>query len=243
MSETIRERAGGEPAGSSIRSLISTLVSPRDAFAGLAQRPVFGLALAVLVLAGVAAIYVSMSKVTAEDLLATIEASGRSLPDEARANPERILSITRWSQVATAAILPGLLYAVLAGIFLGVFRLLGSELTYRQSLATTVHGLLPLGVAALLGGVVAMGRETISLQEMKWGGILATHLGVLAGEDTGEVARALLTSIDLFSAWCVALLAIGFQVVARVSRNAAWATVLAIWSLGIGLKLAIAAFS
>ena len=54
------------------------------------------------------------------------------------------------------------------------------------------------------------------------------------------MTRALLTSVDAFSAWCVALLAIGFTEVARVSRSAAWTTVLVVWGAGIGLKLVLA---
>ncbi len=119
--------------------------------------------------------------------------------------------------------------------------MLGSDLTFRQSLATTVHGFLPFGLAALAGIAIALGRDEIRLADMQAGGLVPSHLGVLAGENAGKVLRALLGSVDLFSAWCVALLATGYRVVARVSRGAAWGVVGSLWAVGILIKLALAA--
>jgi hypothetical protein len=221
--------------------LIQALVSPREAFTELARRPTTALALVVLVLLGVIAIHVAMSRVPPESLFASLEESGQELPAEAKENPERFLKIALWSQTAAAVVFGPALYLALAGIFLVLFRMLGSELGFRQSLATTLHGMLPFGVAAVVGVFVALGRDEISLEELQWGGLVASHLGFLAGEDAGKVTRALLTSFDLFSVWCIALLAIGYRVVARVSAGAAWAAVLTVWAVGVALKLALAA--
>jgi hypothetical protein len=226
--------------GSSARNLIQALVAPRDAFGSLARRPTTALALVVLVLLGVVAIHVMMSRVPAESMLASIEASGQELPEKAKENPERLLKIALWSQTVAAFLIGPALYLAMAGVFLVLFRMLGSDLTFRQSLATTLHGMLPFGVAAIVGVVVALGRTEISLEELQAGGVVASNLGFLADEETGKVARALLTSVDLFSAWCVTLLALGFRIVARVSAGAAWAVVLAVWTVGIVVKLGAA---
>jgi hypothetical protein len=245
MTVTDPSRAGGEPAGSSsLRTLVSTLVAPREAFAALAARPAFALALVVLSLCAVGALWVTLDKVTAEDFVATLEASGRELPPEALRDPERLMAVSRWSQTIFGGLAAPVVYLVLAGLFLGAFRFgAGSDLRYRQSLAVTVHGMLPFAIAAVLGAAAALMRESVTLEEMKWGGVLASNLGILAGEGTGEIARALLTSVDLFSAWCVFLLATGYEIVARVSRKAAWTGVLTVWGLGLLLKVGIAAMT
>jgi hypothetical protein len=241
MSEPVVTGAGGEVAGSSsLRTLLDTLIAPREAFAALRARPRFALALVVLVATGVLALHVAMSKVSAADVLRSIEESGRELPPGAAENPERILSFTRWSQVVSAALGAPILYLALAGIFLATLRLLGGELGYRHSLAVVVHGLLPFAVAAVLGTAVAAGRDSIALEELKWGGLLASNLGPLAGAEASDVARALLTSVDVFSIWCVALLATGFRIVAGVASRAAWGAVLVVWAAGVALKLGLA---
>jgi len=233
--------AAASRGGASWRNLFAVLTSPSEGFAALAARPTFAVTLVLLIVLGVSAVWIGMSKVTAADLLSTIEASGREVPPSIRENPERILAMTRASQVGVAAIVAPALYAALAGIFLVILRMLGSDLTYRQSLATVVHGLLPFGLAAIVGIAISLGRDVISLQEMQAGGLVPSHLGVLAGEDTGKVLRALLGSIDLFSAWCVALLATGYRIVARVSRGAAFGVVGGVWLVGILVKLVLAA--
>jgi hypothetical protein len=240
MSEPILE-AGGDPAGSSFQTTVATLVSPAEGFARLRVRPAFGLALAFLLLAGAVSVWVAMSRVTAEDFIDSIEAAGRPVPDAVRDDPDRFLTVARGSQTAFAVVGPAAVYAVVAGLFFGLIRLSGGDLRYRQSFATTVHGLLPFAIAAVLGTVVALGRDTISLEELKWGGVLATNLGIFAGEGAGDVTRALLTSVDLFSVWCIYLLATGFRIVAGMSARAAWLVVLAVWLGGVGLKVAATA--
>lgn len=236
------EPRSAEPGeSSSTKNLIQALVAPKEAFAALARQPTTALALVVLVLLGVVAIHVAMSKVPPESLFASIEAGGQELPAEAKENPERFLKIALWSQTAAAVVFGPALYLALAGVFLVIFRMLGSELTFRQSLATALHGMLPFGVAAVVGVLVSLGRDEISLEELQYGELVASNLGFLAGEDASKVTRALLTSVDLFSLWCIVLLATGYRIVARVGAGAAWAAVLTVWAVGIGLKLALAA--
>jgi len=120
--------------------------------------------------------------------------------------------------------------------------MLGSEIRFRQSLATALHGMLPLALAAVVGTVIAFGQETISMEDLRGGAFLASNLGFLSNESTGKMARALLTSVDLFSAWCVFLLALGFEIVAGVSKSKSWSVVLVVWGAGVALKVLFASF-
>ena len=227
--------------GSSARLCALALVSPESAFRAIAARPVVALALILLVLAGALAVGIGFSKVSAEDYLRSIEDSGNEVPPQFREEPERMMGLVRWSSIAGALLFAPLVYFAVAGIFLVVFRLLGSEIDYRRSLSVTLHGLLPLGVAALVGIVIALAREHISLQELQGGGLVMSNLGFLAGEETSKAVRALLTSVDLFSAWSIGLLGLGYRIVARVSPGAAWSVVGVVWALGVALKVALAA--
>jgi hypothetical protein len=239
---TEQEKVPAEaPGGGAFGPLVGALVAPGEAFGRLAVRPRSLVALLLLVALGIGFAYVGMTRVPAEDFLRAIEEQGREVPPKLREDPEGFARTMRVPQLAAGTIFSALFYVAAAGIFLVLFRLLGSDLTYRQSLATTVHGMLPLGVSALLGIVVVLGRERITLEELQSGSVLLSHLGFLAGEEAGKLTRAALASLDLFSAWAVALLAIGYRVVARVSKGVAWGVVGALWGAGIGLKLALMA--
>lgn len=233
--------AAASRGGASWRHLVAVLTSPTEGFTALASRPTFALALVLLVLLGVAAVGIGMSKVTVQDFLASIEASGREVPPKLRENPEGFVAAMRWTQTATAAVFAPAMYAALAGIFLVLFRLLGSDLSFRKSLATTVHGFLPFGLAAIAGIAIALGKDQIRLEEMQAGGLVPSHLGVFAGEEVGKVVRGLLGSVDLFSAWCLTLLATGYRTVARVSTGAAWGVVAGVWAAGVLIKLVLVA--
>ncbi len=226
--------------GSEASNLWAVLTEPARGFANVAARPTFALALILLVLLGVAAVWTGFSKLDAQDVIRGLEEQGRQLPPSAAADPERLMNLMRWSSVAGAALFAPLLYLALAGIFLVSFRLLGSELTYRQSLATTVHGMLPMAVAAGIGIVVGLFREGVSMRELESGGLVMSHLGFLAGDDASAVTRALLTSVDLFSIWCLFLLALGFRLVAKVGRGKATATVTTVWLVGVAVKVLLA---
>lgn len=228
------------PAGSEVANLWGALLEPGRTFVGLAARPTFVLALLVLVVLGAASVSVGFSKVDPQEMVRSLEEQGRELPPSMLEAPEKMMGFMKWSAVAGAAVVGPLMYLAIAGIFLVVFRLLGSEISYRQGLSVTLHGMLPMAVAALLGLVVGLLRAQISLRELESGALLLSHLGFLAGEESGAVVRALLTSADLFSLWCIALLALGFELVARVSRAAAWGTVGLVWGLGIAVKALLA---
>jgi hypothetical protein len=79
------------------------------------------------------------------------------------------------------------------------------------------------------------------MEELQSGQFLMSNLGFLASEETSKAVLALLTSVDVFSIWCIALLTFGYQIVARVSRGTALGTVLALWIVGVLIKVGMAA--
>jgi hypothetical protein len=222
-----------------VDNLVGALVAPRAAFEAIARRPTWLLALCLLAALGAAVIWASYSKVEASGFRTYLEDMGRSLPDSV--SDEQILGWTRVTSVVGAALFAPLTYLAVAGIFLGLLRMAGGELDFRKSLAVTVHGFLPFAVAAVVGLVMATFRTEITMQEIESGALVPSHLGFLAGPGVGAVTRALLTSVDLFSAWCIALLGLGYAIVARVPKGKAFGVVAAVWGLGILIKVVLAA--
>jgi len=240
MSEPVASPAPGAAAGGEVENLVGALVSPRATFQALALRPTWVLALVLLTALGAAVIWASYAKVDAGGFRSYLEAAGR--PSPAGVSDEQFLGWTRVSSVVAAAIFGPVTYLAVAGILLGLVRMAGGALDFRRSLAVTAHGFLPFGVAAVVGLAMATFRAEITMEQIEAGALVPSHLAALLGSaEVGAVGRALLTSADLFSVWCIALLSLGYATVARLSRGRALAVVASVWALGILIKVLLAA--
>jgi hypothetical protein len=130
---------------------------------------------------------------------------------------------------------------IMAALFLVIFRLMGSDIDFRHSLSVAVHGMMPYLLATLLSIPVVLSRTELSMAEVQSGGFLHSNLAAFAPESTGKVLVALLGSVDIFSIWTIALLAIGYRVVGKVSKAAALGVVIALWAVVVAGKVGLAA--
>jgi hypothetical protein len=130
--------------------------------------------------------------------------------------------------------------AVVAFVFYLVFRVTGSEQRYEQSLAVTTHSFLPLAVAALLSIPLLLSRGSLSNEELMTGGMLASNLGFLAGEDASPAMRAFLQSLDFFSLWSIVLLGIGYVRTTKLPGLSVTISVVAMWGLWILARVGMA---
>ena len=220
--------------------LVAVLFSPSKTFESISRRPTWVAGIIVLALLGAAVTYVGFTKVDPDSFIEMMQEQGRELPPDGP-SPEAMVEMSKWFGVIGALLVSPIVYAIMALLFWVSLRMLGSEMDFVRSLSVAIHGSVPLGVAALIGIPVALGRSEMSMEELQGGQYLMSNLGFLAGDETSAVVRALLTSADLFSIWCIVLLTIGYRIVARVSRGAALAVTLAVWVLGVLLKVAMAA--
>jgi hypothetical protein len=97
---------------------------------------------------------------------------------------------------------------------------------------------MPNAVSSLLTIPVILGRQEIDVAEAQHG-LLASHLGLLAPADAPVWMTALLARVDLFSLWALVLLAVGFRVVAGLSKGASAAIVALLWLFWIGLMVGL----
>lgn len=221
--------------------LVSTFTAPSATFRAIAERPTWVLALVVSLLLSAVATYLAFERVDPEAFLEQMRArSEQELP--ASVDGGQILGFAKIGAIVAVLLLGPLVTLATAGLFLLVFRLAGGTLDFRRSLAVVVHGFLPFALAALVGLPFLLSRERIDFTQIEGGGYLPTNVGFFAAPETSAALRALLTSCDLFSLWTIALLALGFSMVARVSRGTAWAGVGALWIVGVAIKVVLASF-
>jgi hypothetical protein len=161
---------------------------------------------------------------------------------------ERILArpvnlFQRYSQVIFAPVGILVVYLASAGVLLLVMMLMGASVSYKKSLAVTVWGLAaPGAVHLLLALVLVFLKDPDALDVFNVVNNVASNLGVAVVENEHPVLHSILSSIDVFSAWAIYLLALGFSTVSRgtLAMRKAAIGVMIPWALYVGVKTALA---
>ncbi|HVF58773.1 MAG TPA: YIP1 family protein [Thermoanaerobaculia bacterium] len=225
--------------------LVSVLIAPAKTFRSIAERPTWLAPMVVLVLLTGTISMLMMQRADMGEMIRTrVEESGRNVPAEAVERQVEFVERFGWLLGIVGALLAPVMYIIAAAVLLAIFKMLGSEITFPQSLSTFLYSLAPWMIAAVLTLPVVLARDSLTTEELQSGSLLMSNLSFLAPEDSGAAVRAALASVDLFSLWTLALLAIGYRIVARVSTAAAAGTVVALWLVwALGKVGWVAAFS
>lgn len=231
---------------SSFGRLIGVLVSPGKTFRSIAEMPTWLVPFLVLMALSLMVGWFLFSRVDPEEMVRyQLGKFADQMPaedvDKMIHDAENMTTGKRLLQTAIGLPVAALSYAALAAVFLVAFKLLGSEMTFKQSLSTYLYGTTPLAVAALINLPLILIRDTISPEEMMGGGVLVASPSILASEETSAVIRSLLGSLNFFTLWTLALLILGYRTVARVSTAAASGAVITLWLLWVAGKAGFAA--
>jgi len=214
---------------SALGRLVGVFLSPAKTFASIAARPTWILPVAIGAGLSLPLSELILSKT---DWRATVTEQvakgGRTLTeaqiDQAVEQARRLSWV--WDILAVSA--PVVVTFVLAAVFWAACHAFGWEVRFKQSLGVTAHAFLP-GVLYSLGlAAVLWNRPTVNPQKI--GDLTPTNLGYFAA-DADRVTHGLLTSIDLFSFWSMALLVLGLSAAAKTSRGRMAALVVSLWAL------------
>jgi Yip1-like protein len=222
--------------------IVGVLVKPVETFRSIAQRPTWAVALVVLLVATGVNGFVLLNRVDRdafrEQMRARIARQGREATEQQLDLTEKL---TFSAGPFFGILFTLVLYFVGAGILMAM-NVVGGELRYKTSLAVLVHAIVPYALLALLAIPVALARESITLEEVQGGRLVPTNLAFFAPEDAGRRLVALLSSIDLFNVWVIALMIVGYAIAARVSKGAAAGVVIGLWVVLVLIKVGFAGF-
>jgi|tagenome__1003787_1003787.scaffolds.fasta_scaffold20610080_2 hypothetical protein len=233
---------------SSFGRLIGVLASPAKTFRSIAERPTWVVVLVILALLGSGIGQLVNARTDQRKMIEKQMAKfGRQLTPEQledavqRAkNPPPVLRAVSVVaglvfQVLFAYLLPTLLFFV-------VFKLAGSDLTFKAALSTYLHSSVPIMIGILLSIPVVLSRSSVEPADALTGRLLASSPAFFLPEGASLVLRGALSAFDVFNLWSVALVIVGYRIVARVSTTAATAAAVLLFLLGMGFRAGMAAF-
>ena len=228
--------------GSQLVRLGGMFFSPGRTFGELVRSPAFAAALIALALTGAIRATVA-SRAGDLDAVAqhTFEQQTERMPGSfsrgmSDADRERVFESTRGALRLSRNFAPvlggigGVLAPVAAaGFFLLLFGILGSPGSFRVILATVAHaGWPPAAVSTLLTCLVVWLSHPMAPERAA--DPLRAHLGAALPGLEGAAA-ALASRLDLFLAWEIALVTVGFTVTLGVTRRRSVTVALGLWAL------------
>lgn len=214
-----------------IQRLVKAFYAPSEVFEDIRVKPTW---LIVLIAMTVLTVGAQMVVLPHMDNEATIRARladrGGEVSDE---QIERMVEsgekITRFVPFITAVVVP-IMWVILAGIFLLMFKLVGSETDFLRTFSATLHSYWPpSAVATIL--VVALIQRVDKITEQEIPNLVKSHLGVLLPADAPTWLSSVASTFSIFNVWTLALLVIGFRIIGRLSTARAAIAVLVPWGV------------
>jgi Yip1 domain len=229
--------------GSAFSRVIRIFSQPTAVFRELAVTPTFLVPLVVILLFAIGAQAVITSRLDMEAAVRERLAASSSSHQMTDEEMDRAVGIAnKMSKVflyATPVTVP-IFFILVSGIYFLGLKVLGSESEFKPVFATVVHSSLP---ASIVGGaltmLVAWKHASIAPDQVER--MVKSSLAAWLPASAPKMLVALAGVLDIFNLWQWILLALGFQIVAKVSRNKAIGLVAVVWGVWALGKVGLAA--
>jgi hypothetical protein len=151
------------------------------------------------------------------------------LPPDQRA--QRYESIARFTRIMAYAspVTSLIVYLIIAAVLMGTFRFgTGAEIGFKTALAIVLYASLPFVISALLG-IVSLSAGA-NPENFNLNNPVASNPAYFMDMGGNKLFYTLATALDIFTIWCIILMAIGFARNSKL-RVATTFTVIASWYL------------
>jgi hypothetical protein len=232
----------------SFSRIFGVLFSPKPTFESIVRRPtwVVPVILGCIFFVAVVAIF-------------TQRGGWPSFFEKQNANNSRMQSMSREDRERTeetqikiapkfayveGVVIPPIAALIVAGVLMLVFNLSGAtKVDFKTSLGIVSYAWVPWLVHGILSILILFLKDasTVDLQN-----IVASNPGAFLSDDAAKWLVSLLSSIDMFAIWTLALLAIGYSATnpKKLSFGKAFVLALVPWIFFIAIKVGLtAAFS
>jgi len=226
---------------SAMQRIIGVFTSPGETFADIARVPSWIVPIVLLTILGLGVSAVMNMRVDWRSV-AEKQASQSSRWEQLSAEQktqqldisEKISPYFAYAIGLLGAILGAL---IIGGIYLGCFNLfLGAGLKFKTAYAVTAHAMLFSLVSSPLLVIVMLLKRPGDVDPEH---ILASNVGEFLSSETPKWLLKLTGSLDIFSFWLMALLAIGFAAAnpKKISKGGAYGVVFGVWGVYVLVKV------
>lgn len=234
---------------SSIGRVFGALFNPKPTFESIAQRPTWVLPVFLVLLVSVAIIAIIGQRVGWRDVVAKqIENSPRAqkqmeqMPADQKQNvinqQAKFAPIFGYAAVVIGTVLGEI---VVAALLMGVFNLMtGSKIGFSTSLGIVAYSWMPYLVGGLLAILMLFIKDPSAIDIEH---IVASNPGAFLASDSPKWLLSLLTSLDIFTFWAIALQSLGFSATnpKKLSFGKAFGAIFAVWFVYVLIKVGLAA--
>ncbi len=237
-----------QPAGlSEPQRLIDTFVAPSKAFTDLRRNSMWWAPFLLIVIVSILFVTVVDQKIGFRKVLDNIIQQQpkqaerlESMPSDQRESVLRKQTAFTKGISYTVPLIGLIVYAVLAGVFFATLKLAANaDIRFGPMYAVIVYSRMPELLRALLATLSILAG--VSTDSFNIENPVASNAGYFIDPSGSAVLRALLTPLDVFTLWALALVAIGISCVSNVKRGTAFAVVFGWFALYILGKVGWAA--
>lgn len=169
--------------------------------------------------------------------IAAQQAAGKITPqqvEQARGSMEKVASVTSWMAGVLGTPIAVLVVALLV---LGAARVVGTRLTYGQSLVAATMAYVPRVLETLVSAGILATKDPTTFAL----GAVPASPAALLGSTASPFAVAILNRIDPFVLWGTVLIGIGVAVLGRTARSKAFTAAGLVWGVATLVTLLNAA--
>jgi len=221
----------------SFQRMAGAIFAPVSTFAEIARSPDWVLPLILFTLISVVSSFLIVPHLDMESTIRQQLESRHQSAEKIERSVElanKIKSFVPYISLVTTPIV----LLILGGVFLIAFQMFGGEGSFLQYLAVVLYAWIPLVLQGILTTALVSTRGSIGQEEML--SVVRSNPGFLVNPHSAPVLFALLSSLDVFTIWMLALLVIGCAFVSRLSRKSSTAIIVALWAVVLLFKVTMA---
>ena len=220
--------------------IIGVFFSPKATFEDIAKRPSWILPVVLMTVLGAGVAFVMNQKVDWRDVASKrIEESSRAANLSAEQKEQQIAMSAKISPGITYGF--GIAWPILQALIVGGVLLLaynvigGASARFGVSLGITAHAYFPWILYSLLFILILYLKApgTVDLDNP-----IATNVGAFLPESTPKALMSLGKSIDIFTAWTLLLISMGFTAVnPKKLKSKSLSIAISVWAIYVAIKM------
>lgn len=232
-----------EPEVNPFQRIVGVLTAPLRTFAEIARRPDILVPLILIVVIGYGATFAIMPRMDFDAMMdAQFEQAKKQNPNMSEEDFERMSKFGTAFAKGIGFVQPLLMivwYVIIAGVLLLAFRMFGGEGTFKQAFSVTLYAWIPYVILAIITTIIVVVKG--SFDPITAATLVKSNPAFLVDMKEQMVLYSLLSQLDIFTFWVLALLIIGFSSVSKFSKAKAAAVVIPIWLVLVVIRLGFAA--